>query len=347
MNSSVLRLVALLVIISPTAVFAVEASGTGSMIPGPLIKVWSEAYSMHSPTSAIKYQGSSPADGIKRLVNKEVDFSSVDMPLNLAELKKNGLIQFPFALGGGAPVVNLPNVYPGQFRLDGNTLGEIFLGNITKWNDPAIVALNPNIRLPDEGIIIVHRVSPPGISTIIGNYLIKTNPHWEAIKGEGMAGNWPANSIEVKNPDDNIEIIKKTPYTIGYAPLPHIMKNGLAYVQMKNKAGKFISPSDENISAAAVHAKWDESNGFGVVLTDQPGANSWPLSMASFVLVRKLSENPERSREVLKYFKYSLRYGGLKAIQYDYIPLPEAVISVVRASWDGIVDDKGMALLKD
>ena len=346
MNISLLRLVALLVIASPMAAFAGEASGTGSMIPGPLLNVWSHAYSMYSPTSAIKYKGSSPADGIKSLVNKEADFSSVDMPLNMAALKKNGFMQFPFALGGIAPVVNLPNVYPGQFKLDGQTLADIFLGNIKKWNAPAIVALNPTIRLPDVDIIIIRRVSPPGIRTIIGDYLAKVHPQWKADKGDGMAGTWPATSIEVKDPVENIAMIKKTQYAIGYGPISHIMKNSLAYAQLKNQHGKFVSPSDDNISAAASNAKWDESNGFDVVLTDQPGADSWPLSMASYALIHKVSDQPERAREALKFFKYSLRYGGLKAVQYDYIPLPESVRAAINVSWKNIVDEKGMPLLK-
>jgi len=347
MNISFIKQVVLLVLVSPFTVFAVEFTGTGSMIPGPLIGVWAESYSMRYKTPVLKYKGSNPADGIKRLVNKEVDFSCIDMPLNRDELKKNGLQQFPFALGAVAPIVNLPNVYPGQFRLDGQTLGDIFLGNIKKWNDPAIVALNPNIPLPETEIIIIHRVSPPGISTIIGDYLAKTHANWKTIKGDGMAGSWPATSIEVKDPNENVAVIKKTLYSIGYGPVSQIMKSGLAYAQMKNKAGYYISPSDENISAAAVNAKWDEGDGFNVVLTDQPGATSWPLSFASFALVRKLSEQPERSREVLKYFNYSLRYGGLKAVQYDYIPLPESVKLVVRSSWSGIVDDKGIPVFKN
>lgn len=347
MNISLPRITVFVLLIAPTLAFALEASGTGSMIPGPLIKVWSEAYSMYSPSSTIKYKGSSPAEGIKNLVGKEVDFSSIDMPLSLNELNNKGLLQFPFALGAVAPIVNLPGVYPGQFKLDGITLAEIFLGNIKKWNDPAIVALNPNIRLPDAGIIVIHRASPPGISTIIGDYLAKNSSQWKAIKGDGMAGTWPETSIEVKDPVENVEKLKKTQYAIGYGPVSHIMKHGLSYVQLKNKAGNYISPSDENISAAAVNAKWEESKGMDIVLTDQPGPSSWPLSMASFALVRKVSEQPERSREVLKYFKYSLRYGGLKAVQYDYIPLPEPVRKVVRSSWHNIVDDKGKPVLKD
>ena len=162
-----------------------------------------------------------------------------------------------------------------------------------------------------------------------------------------MGGSWPATSIEVKTPAESLEKIKNTQYAFGYGPVSLALKNKLSYVQMKNKAGNFVSPSDENVSAAAVNAKWDESTGFDVVLSDQPGATSWPITSASFVLVRKLSEQPERSREILKYFKYSLRYGGLKAVQYDFIPLPESVTSVVRSSWKSIVDEKGEPVFKD
>ena len=328
-------------------VFAVEANGTGSMIPGPLFKVWGDAYTLHSPKSAIKYKGSNPADGVKRLIAKEVDFSGIDMPMNIAGLKKNGLIQFPIALGAVAPVVNLPGVYPGQFKLDAKALADIFLGTINKWDDPVLVALNPNIKLPNNGIVVVHRVSPPGISTIIGNYLAKHHAKWKEIKGDGMAGSWPATAIEVKDPIENINKIKDTPYAIGYGPVPHIMKGKLAYAQLKNQAGIFVSPGDDNISASAENAKWEESNGLDVVLTDQPGAQSWPLTFASYALLPRVSENPERTRELLKFFKYSIRYGGLKAVQNDFTPLPESVKPAVHSIWKNIVDDKGVPVYKN
>ena len=342
-----LKLVTLLILLSPVMVIAGEVSGTGSMIAGPLVRVWGDAYTARTPGIVIKYKGSNPADGIKRLAKKEVDFSGIDMPLTISDLKKDGLMQFPVALGGVAPVVNLPNVYPGQFKLDGPVLADILLGTIKKWNDPAIVALNPSLSLPDKEIIIVHRVSPPEISTIIGDYLAKVHPQWKSIKGDGMAGTWPASSIEVKDPIENIDKIKNTPYSLGYGPVPQIMKNKLSYVQLKNQAGKFVSPGDENISAAAENAKWDESSGFDVVLTNQPGTTSWPLSFASYILMNKVSPLPENSRELLKYLKYSLRYGGLKAIQYDYIPLPESVRTIINTSFGSIVDDKGAQILKN
>ncbi len=336
----------LLAIYFPAPVFAGETSGTGSMIPAPLLKVWGEAYTMHSPKSAIKYKGTNPADGIKSLVGKEVDFSAIDMPMSIAALKKNGLIQFPLALGAIAPIVNLPGIYPGQLKLEAKVLADILLGNIKKWNDPVLVALNPNIRLPDADIIVVHRFSPPGINTIVGNYLAKNHAKWKEDKGDGMAGTWPATSIEVKDPLENIKKIKETPYAIGYGPVPQIMKNKLAYVQLRNQAGNFVSPGDDNISASAENAKWDESSGLDVVLTDQPGAQSWPLTFASYALVHKVSENSERTRELLKFFKYSIRYGGLKAVQNDFTPLPDSVKPVVHSIWKNIVDDKGVPVYK-
>lgn len=329
-----------------TPVFAVEANGTGSMIVAPLLRVWAESYTMYSKGSSIKYQGSNPADGLKKISNKEVEFGIVDMPLRLEELQKLGLVQFPVALGSIAPVVNLPNVYPGQLKLDGQVFGDILLGVITKWNHPAIAALNPSLKLPDASIIVVHRVSPPGISTVMGDYLSKTHANWKSIKGDGMAGEWPAKSIEVKNPEGMLNAVKGNQYSIGYGPIAHFLKHSMSYAQLRNKAGKFVSPSDENVEAAAENADWNVSNGFAVVLTEQPGENSWPLSMAAYALMLKNPEYPERSKEVLKYFKYSLRYGKLKAVQNDYIALPDSVRTKVDASWESIVDAQGVPLLK-
>lgn len=347
MNKNISGLLALVLLQYSAFALSGEASGSGSMIAGPLIRVWADGYGMHAPGSKVKYQGTNPAAGIKSLLIKEVEFGCIDMPLKLEELKKDELKQFPIALGAIAPVVNLPNVYPGQFKLDAQLLGDILLGKIRKWNDPAIVALNPNLELPDANIILVHRASPPGISTIIGDYLAKTHPTWKSIKGDGMAGTWPEGSIEVKTPIDNVAALKKTKYAFGYLNIPQIMKNQLSYAQMKNQAGKYVSPSDENVVEAATNADWTDANGFAVVLTNQPGANSWPLSMASYVIMHKYNEHPERTLEALKYFKYSLRYGGLKAIQYDYIPLPESVKAEIRNSWSDIVDAKSAQIMKE
>jgi len=343
MNISMLRVVALFfLLVLQSAAFAADITGTGSMIPGPLIKVWAEAYSVHSPTSAIKYKGTNPVDGIKSLLSKEADFSSIDMPLNISDLKKNGLMQFPIALGMIIPLVNLPNIYTGQLKLDAKTLGDIFLGKIKRWNDPAITELNPTLHLPDADIVVVHRASPAGVITVIGDYLARTHPEWKSIKGDGMAGSWPATSIEVQTTRENLETIEKTQFSIGYGPVNLAVKRGLTYVQLKNKAGNFVSPSDINVTAAAMSAKWDESNGFDVNLNDQSGASSWPLTMTSFVLVRKASEQSDRTKEILKYIKYCIRNGGLTAVQNEYTPLPDYVSTLVRASLDSKINGKEM-----
>jgi len=317
------------------------------MIPVPLMKLWGDAYAVRAPAIKIQYQGSTPADGIKQLINNEVDFCSVDMPLSVEELNKNGLIQFPFVLGAIAPMVNLPHIYIGQLKMDAKVLGDIFLGVITKWNDPAIVAMNPKIQLPDAEIVIVHRFASPGVKTMIGDLLAKNNPQWKAMKGDSMGGNWPANAIEVKSPQEHFDMIKKNPYSIGYGSIPLAMKYGLNYVKMKNVAGNFVSPNNENVSSAALNAKWEGDKNFNTVLTDQPGAKSWPLSNASFILMHKVSANPERSREILKYFNFSLLYGGLRAFESDYTPLPDTVVALVRTSWKSIVDEKGVPLYKN
>lgn len=347
MMTNLLKLGVFFAFMLPAALMAVEITGAGSMIPVHLMKAWGDAYSQRTPGTTIKYQGSTPAEGIKRLINKEIDFASIDMPLSLEELNKNGLMQFPFVLGAIAPMVNLHNVYIGQLRLDAKVLGDIFLGNIKRWNDPAIVAMNPKVLLPDAEIIVVHRFASPGVKTMIGDLLAKNNAQWKEIKGSSMGGSWPATAIEVKNPKEHFEKIKQNPNSIGYGSIPLAMRHGLPYVKMRNIEGNFVSPSDENVSAAASNAKWDESNGFNVVLTDQPGANTWPMSNTSFILLRKTSERPEHTRELLKFFKYGLRYGGLKAVESDYIPLPDTVAKVVQKSWNNIVDEKGVPVLKD
>lgn len=334
------RLIAAIVFSSPAIIFAAEVTGSGSTLPAPLLKVWSDSYSLRFPGSSIKYNPSSPAEGVKRLENKEIDFSTIDMPLDPDELKKKGMYQFPFILGAVTPIVNLPNIYAGQFKLDGNTLGEIFLGRIKKWNDPAIVALNPSLHLPDEGIIIIHRFSPPGLRTIIGDFLAKTHPQWKSIKADGdMSGVWPETAIEVKNPQENLEFIKKTPFSIGYGPIQLAIKNDLAYVKLKNKAGNFVSPSDESISEAAANAVWDEKNGFDVVLTDEPGKNSWPMSNASFFLVRNDSLGQARTREVIKYFRQGLRYGGLLASQNNFTHMPASVVFAISTNLKSLGND--------
>lgn len=330
----------LFITFAQSAAYSIEINGTGSKIPESLIQEWSKVYQTRFPKAVIKYKASNPTDGLKKLVNNEVDFCSIDNPLNIYELKKNRLIQFPLVLGGISPVVNLPNVSQGQFRLDGKTLGDIFLGKITKWNDPELAELNPSIQLPEAEIVIVHRTSPLGQRTIIGEYLAKYNQEWKALKGQTMAGNWPSGSIAVNDPIENIEMIKKTPYSIGYGPVSAVTQYGLSYIRMKNKSGYFVSPNDDSIRSAAIHTKWSKGNGFEVDLIDSAGTASWPLSMVSFVLIHQGGGKLDHRKEALKFFRYGLRFGTLNVAQGGYIQLPYVVKSSTRVSLEKAIGSK-------
>ena len=343
MNILYIKLSILLVAMIQNPAYGVEIKGAGSKISESLIHEWAKVYTTRISKSVINYKGSNPAEGLKQLINREVDFCSVDMPLNNAELKKNKLVQFPVVLGGIAPVVNLPRVGPGQLKLDGKTLGDIFLGKIVRWNAEEIAALNPSLQLPDEEIIIIHRISPPGVRTVLGEYLAKSNENWKSQKGSTMAGNWPSSSILVKEPLENFNMIQKTPFSIGYGPVSVATHTGMAYVKMKNKAGYFVSPNDKSISSAALHSTWLENESFNADLTDQSGTSTWPLSMASFVLVRKFDNSSDRKKETLKFFRYSLRFGTLNALQGGYIQLPHVVKSTIRLSLDNAINKKGKA----
>lgn len=326
---------------------ASELKGAGSFIPAPLYAAWGESYRVRNPGTIIKYQGINPAEGINRITSKAVDFAGVDMPLNLGDLNQKGLVQFPVALGAVAPIVNLPGVYPGQLRLEGKMLGDIFLGKITKWNDPALRALNPHLELPDANIVVLHRATKQGVRTILGNYLIKVHPEWEARMGESMTGAWPQGSREVKDINEMTDAIRQTPNAIGYMEVGNIIRNQLVYVQLKNHDGKFVSPGDENISAAAESVNWSLDNGFDEVLTDRPGATSWPVCMTTIVLMRNVAEQPERSRELLDFFNFGYRLGQLSAVQNGYVPLPLSVSAIMRNSWKtSIVDGSGQAVWK-
>lgn len=320
---------------------AEEIKGTGTILPAILMNSWGKAYTKHHPAVAFKYKGINTNEGVQSLLNDEIDFAVLDMPLSKEEITKNGFIQFPVALAAVTPIVNIPGVHMGQLRLSGKVIGDIFLGNITVWNDPAIVELNPKAKLPNEPIIVVHRSAPVGVKTIIGEYIAKNNPQWNTLKGSTMTDHWPATAIEAKSPKETFEIMKKTPYSIGYASLPFSIKSGLPYVHLKNPAGYFVGPSDENIIAASINAKWDAQSEFNESLSDQPGMTSWPMTNTSFVLVRKVSARPEQTKLVLNFFKSSLKTGALNAVAADYVPLPHAVRLRVMESWKGVTDTSG------
>lgn len=335
---------ALLLVSFTTATWASELKGVGSMFIAPLFTNWSSSYAQHvKVNTSVKYESVNASEGIKRISNKSVDFGQTDMPLNMDELNQKGLFQFPAILVAFTPIFNLPGVESGQLRLDGKTLGDIFMGKISKWNDPAIAALNWNINLPNETIKLAYRTKGTSGTYVFSNYVAKYNPEWKETMGVGLVVPWRVGqgTESIKELGD---YIKQTPYSLAVTEFSYVLKNRIKYVQLKNRDGQFVKPSPDSVSEAAKLAQWDVANGFYVDLNDQAGAKTWPMTSASFVLVRRVADDPERSKEMLNYFNWSLRVGGMSAIQGDFIPLPSSVSNTVRASWKGIVDSKGVSI---
>lgn len=349
MKIKLIALLSCLAIFIPVSAFAVEITGGGGPLATVLINEWGALYTarVQSPTPVVKYTTTTPVDGIKRLMNKEVDFSVIDLPLSYEELQQKGLVQFPVALGFITPIFNVPGIFTGQLLLDAQTLGDILLGRITKWDHPALKALNPKIKLPNENIIIVHRTSPPGVKTVIGDFLSKAHSDWKTVKSTGdMGGTWPPLSIEVKDSSLMATTVKNNPYSIGYSPVPMAVKAGVSFFRLKNKAGKFIAPSDQGVIAAASNAEWSVDNGYSTTLTYTDGAESWPMTNSTFILMHKVSDKPEHSKEVLSFIKYGLTFGALTASQFDYVPFPRSVARKMYPSYNNVVDAKGVPVLK-
>lgn len=334
------RVVALFLALSSTAAWAAEITGAGSVFIAPLFSAWGTSYSQHVRKTSIKYEASNASEGIRRISGKSVDFGQTDMPLSIDELKQKGLFQFPATLVAFTPIINIPGVSSGQLRLDGKTLGDIFMGKITKWNDPAIVAMNREIKLPNEAIKVAYRKLGASGTYVLSSYIARHNPAWKDTVGVGLTVAWrtghPMETIK-----DMAKFIKDNPYSIGYTEFSHVIKNGLKYVQLQNRDGQFVKPSPRSVSAAARTAEWDVAKGFYIDLSDVAGAESWPMTSASYILIRKVADNPEHSKELLDYFNWGLRVGDLAAVQGDFIPLPASVCNTVRAGWKGIVDSNG------
>jgi phosphate transport system substrate-binding protein len=336
-----LRFAVLLLAFTPITIRAAEITGAGSVFIAPLFSSWGTLYSQHVGDISIKYQGLNSSEGIKRIEASAVDFGQTDMPLKIDVLNQKGLFQFPVTLVAFTPIVNLPGIAAGQLKLDGKTLGDIFYGKIKKWNDPAIAAMNIGTPLPNADIVVAYRKVGASGTYVLSSYIAKNNPEWNSNIGVGLTIPWPTGH-GMETIKDMAAFIKETPYSIGFTEFSHVIKNGLKYVRLKNREGEFIKPSPDSIAAAARNATWAADNGFYNELTDGAGTGTWPMTSASFVLLRKVSDKPEHSREALKFFNWVLRVGQLSAIQGDFMPLPDAVSATVRSSWKGIVDQKGV-----
>jgi phosphate transport system substrate-binding protein len=338
MRKAVGMCVAASVLMSGVAM-AAEITGAGATFPYPVYAKWAEAYKAQSGVS-LNYQSIGSGGGIKQINAKTVDFGASDMPLKEEDLTKSGLVQWPMIMGGVVPVVNIEGIKAGDMKMTGPVLADIFLGKITKWNDPAIAKLNPGLKLPDQAIAVVHRSDGSGTTFLFTNYLSKESPEWKEKVGSNSSVEWPV-GLGGKGNEGVANFTGQTPGSIGYVEYAYALQNKLAYTLMSNQAGNFVKPEIKTFQSAAANAQWDKAPGFYLVLTDQPGKDSWPITGASFILMHKNQEHPDRAREVLKFFKWSFTNGSKMAEELDYVPMPESVVKMVEATWSKEIKSNG------
>jgi phosphate transport system substrate-binding protein len=318
-------------------VSAQEITGAGASFPAPLYSKWAADYNKATGVK-INYQSVGSGAGLRQIEAKTVDFGASDMPLKDDELKAKNLVQFPTVIGGVVPVINVKGINPGQLRLNGQVLGDIFLGKITKWNDAAIKALNPSVNLPDADISPVRRADGSGTTFIFTNYLSKVNAEWKAKVGEGTAVNWPVGAGGKGN-EGVAAFVSRLPNSIGYLEYAYVKQNKLNFALMQNMDGKYVAPDDDTFKAAAAGADWNKS--FYQILTQQPGAASWPISGATFILMQKSQDKPQNATAALKFFDWAMMQGDKTAADLDYVPMPDSAKGSIRKAWGDIKDTSG------
>ena len=320
---------------------AQDVTGAGATFPAPIYAKWADAYNKATGVR-INYQSVGSGAGIRQIKAKTVDFGATDMPLKDEDLAKDGLIQFPAVIGGVVPVVNIKGIKPGQIRLTGQVLGDIYLGKITKWNDAALTALNPGVPLPDAAIAVVRRADGSGTTFVFTNYLSKVNDEWKAKVGEGTAVNWPTGAGGKGN-EGVAAFVQRLPNAIGYVEYSYVLQNKMTYTLMRNKDGNFVTPGDAAFKAAAVGADWNKT--FYQITTEQPGKDTWPITNPTYILMYKSQEKPLTAANVLKFFDWAYNNGDKMADELDYVPLPAAVKDLVRKHWaDNLKDASGKAI---
>ena len=322
---------------------AADITGAGSTFAAPIYTKWADAY-QKSGGGKVNYQGIGSSGGVKQIVAKTVDFAGSDAPLKDDELAKEGLFQFPTVVGGVVPVVNVPGVKPAELTLSGEVLGDIYLGKIKKWNDPAIVALNPKVKLPDTDIAVVRRADGSGTSFIWTNYLSKVNADWKSKVGEGSTVNWPTGTGGKGN-DGVAAFVQRLPGAIGYVEWAYAKQNHMTYVALKNSSGAVVEPKTDTFKAAAAGADWSKS--FYQILTNEPGKNAWPIVGATFVLLHTAQDKPAQGTETLKFFDWAFKNGTQAANDLDYISLPDSVVSEIRTQWKSKVKDASGKAIAD
>ena len=320
--------------------FAQDVTGAGASFPAPLYAKWASDFNKATGVK-INYQSVGSGAGIKQIEAKTVDFGASDAPLKDDELQAKGLMQFPTVIGGVIPVVNIPGIKPGELKLNGQVLGDIYLGKVTKWNDPAIKALNGSLNLPDAAIAPVRRADGSGTSFLFTNYLSKVNAEWKSKVGEGTAVNWPTGAGGKGN-EGVAAFVNRLPNSIGYVEYAYVKQNKMTYAQLQNAAGTFVSPDDSGFKAAAAGADWNKS--FYQVLTNQAGKDAWPITGATFILMHKVQDKPANATTVLKFFDWAYKSGDKTADDLDYVPMPDAVKASIAKAWGEVKDASGKAV---
>jgi phosphate transport system substrate-binding protein len=317
---------------------ASSITGAGATFPYPVYSKWAYQYNKETGVR-LNYQSIGSGGGIKQIEAKTVDFGASDAPLKPAELEKHGLMQFPMIMGGVVPVVHIKGITAGQLKLSPENLADIYLKKITKWNDPRLAADNPNLKLPAEDITVVHRADASGTTWIFTNYLTKVSKEWKEKVGNNKAVEWPV-GLGGKGNEGVAAFVGRVDGSIGYVEYAYALQNKMASVLLKNHDGHYVAPTADNFQAAAAGADWANAKDYYMVLTDQPGKTSWPITGASFILVYKTQTNPAQGKEVLKFFDWSYRHGQKEAMSLDYVPIPMKVVKMVEDTWSKEIKDQ-------
>jgi phosphate transport system substrate-binding protein len=314
-----------------TSALAADMSGAGSTFAFPIYSKWADAYKKETG-NGLNYQSIGSGGGIKQIEAKTMTFGATDMPLKAEQLEKDGLVQWPMVMGAIVPVVNLEGVKPGEVVFDGETLANIYLGKITKWDDAAIKKLNPNVKLPGDAITVVRRSDGSGTTFNFTDYLSKVSAEWKTKVGSGASVEWPA-GVGAKGNEGVSGNVGQTKNSIGYVEYAYAKQNKLTYAALINKAGKTVQPTVASFQSAASNADWAKAPGYYVILTDQPGEQSWPITASTFILMHREPEDKAASAEAVKFFKWALANGGKMAEELDYIPMPDAVVKLIEKTW--------------
>jgi phosphate transport system substrate-binding protein len=314
-----------------TSAFAADITGAGATFPFPLYSKWADAYKKETG-NGLNYQSIGSGAGIKQILAKTVTFGASDMPLKPEQLEKEGMIQWPQAMGALVPVVNLEGIKPGELVFSGELLGDIYLGKVKTWNDPAIAKLNPKLKLPSDAITVVRRSDGSGTTFLWTDYLSKVNAEWKTKAGSGTAVEWPT-GVGAKGNEGVAGNVSQTKNSIGYVEYAYAKQNKLTYGAVINKAGKTVQPTIQTFQAAAANADWAGSKNYFVILTDQPGDASWPITGATFILMHKDATDKAASKEAIKFFTWAFEKGDKMAEELDYIPMPEPVVKMIEKTW--------------